>query len=140
MILFLYLKEISTSVFQDAFVSILGDGVIELARELNQLGQRGKSLGLTEDEIAFYDALADNGSTGDMIGDEKLRTIAQCLVDRVKPNFSIDLTIREKARAQIRAMVKRILREYGYPPNMEKAAAELFIEQAEVLCNECRAD
>lgn len=108
--------------------------LIELARELRKSEQRGESLGLTEDEIAFYDALADNGSAKDMIGDEKLRTIAQLLVERVKSSVSIDWTLRENARAQIRVMVKRILRQYGYPPDLQKAATELVIEQAEVLC------
>ena len=110
--------------------------LIELARELRKSEQRGDSLGLTEDEVAFYDALADNGSAKDMIGDEKLRTIAQLLVDRVKRSVSIDWTLRENARAQIRVMVKRILRQYGYPPDLQKAATELVIEQAEVLCKE----
>ena len=110
--------------------------LIELARELRKSEQRGYSLGLTEDEVAFYDALADNGSAKDMIGDEKLRTIAQLLVDRVKRSVSIDWTLRENARAQIRVMVKRILRQYGYPPDLQKAATELVIEQAEVLCKE----
>jgi type I restriction enzyme R subunit len=110
--------------------------LIELARELRKSEQRGDSLGLTDDELAFYDALADNGSAKDMIGDEKLRTIAQLLVDRVKRSVSIDWTLRENARAQIRVMVKRILRQYGYPPDLQKAATELVIEQAEVLCKE----
>ncbi len=110
--------------------------LIELARELRKSEQRGESLGLTEDEVAFYDALADNGSAKDMIGDDKLRIIAQLLVDRVKRSISIDWTLRENARAQIRVMVKRILRQYGYPPDLQKAATELVIEQAEVLCKE----
>ncbi len=110
--------------------------LIELARELRKSEQRGDSLGLTDDELAFYDALADNGSAKDMIGDEKLRTIAQLLVDQVKRSVSIDWTLRENARAQIRVMVKRILRQYGYPPDLQKAATELVIEQAEVLCKE----
>ncbi len=110
--------------------------LIELARELRKSEQRGDRLGLTRDEVAFYDALADNGSARDMIGDEKLRTIAQLLVDRVKRSVSIDWALRENARAQIRVMVKRILRQYGYPPDLQKAATELVIEQAEVLCKE----
>ena len=110
--------------------------LIELARELRESEQRGDSLGLTEEEVAFYDALADNGSVRDMMGDEKLRAIAQLLVDKVKRSVSIDWTLRENARAQIRVMVKRILRQHGYPPDLQKAAAELVIEQAEVLCKE----
>ncbi|PID55869.1 hypothetical protein CSB45_13690 [candidate division KSB3 bacterium] len=114
--------------------------LIELARELHKSEQRGDSLGLTEDEVAFYDALADNGSAREMLGDEKLRTIAQLLVERVKRSVSIDWTLRENARAQIRVMVKRILRQYGYPPDLQKAATELVIEQAEVLCKEWTID
>ena len=93
------------------------------------------SLPLNDDEIAFYDALADNGSAKELMGDEQLRAIAQILVKRVKNSVSIDWTLREKVRAQIRVMVKRILREYGYPPDLQQAATELVIEQAEVLCN-----
>ena len=114
--------------------------LIELAREIRKAEQKGHDLGLSEDEVAFYDALAENGSAKEMIGDEKLRTIAQLLVDRVKQSVSIDWTLRENARAQIRVMVKRILRQYGYPPDLQKAATELVIEQAEVLCKDWSVD
>jgi type I restriction enzyme R subunit len=110
--------------------------LIELAKELRKSENRTLELGLNEDEVAFYDALAENGSARDMIGDEKLRVIAQLLVKQVKRSLSIDWTLRENARAQIRVMVKRILRQYGYPPDLQKAATELVIEQAEVLCRE----
>lgn len=110
--------------------------LIALARELRHSENRGKELGLTDDEVAFYDALAENGSAKELIGDDKLRMIAQLLVERVKRSVSIDWTLRENARAQIRVMVKRILREYGYPPDLQKVATELVIEQAEVLCKE----
>ena len=108
--------------------------LIELARELRESDRRGERLGLNDDEIAFYDALADNGSARELMGDERLRAIAQLLVKRVKNSVSIDWTLREKVRAQIRVMVKRILREYGYPPDLQQAATELVIEQAEALC------
>ena len=110
--------------------------LIELARELRESDRRGERLGLNDDEIAFYDALADNGSARELMGDEQLRTIAQLLVKRVKNSVSIDWTLREQVRAQIRVMVKRILREYGYPPDLQQAATELVIEQAEALCGE----
>lgn len=113
--------------------------LIELARELRESKRRGERLGLNDDEIAFYDALADNGSARELMGDEQLRAIAQILVRRVKNSVSIDWTLREKVRAQIRVMVKRILREYGYPPDLQQAATELVIEQAEVLCSEWAA-
>ena len=89
---------------------------------------------LHDDEIAFYDALADNGSARALMGDEQLCAIARILVKRVKNSVSIDWTLREQVRAQIRVMVKRILREYGYPPDLQQAATELVIEQAEALC------
>ena len=108
--------------------------LIELARELRESDRRGERLGLNDDEIAFYDALADNGSARTLMGDERLRAIARILVRRVKNNVSIDWTLREQVRAQIRVMVRRILREYGYPPDLQQAATELVIEQAEVLC------
>ena len=113
--------------------------LIELARELRESGRRGERLGLSDDEIAFYDALADNGSARELMGDEPLRAIARLLVKRVKNSVSIDWTLRENVRAQIRVMVKRILREYGYPPDLQQAATELVIEQAEVLCSEWSA-
>ena len=109
--------------------------LIELARELRESDRRGERLGLSDDEIAFYDALADNGSARALMGDEQLCAIAQILVKRVKNSVSIDWTLREQVRAQIRVMVKRILREYGYPPDLQQAATELVVEQAEVLCN-----
>ena len=114
--------------------------LIELARDMRESNRRGENLGLNDDEIAFYDALADNGSARELMGDEQLRTIAQLLVKRVKNSVSIDWTLREKVRAQIRVMVKRILREYGYPPDLQQAATELVIEQAEVLCREWSGD
>ena len=110
--------------------------LIELARDMRESNRRGENLGLNDDEIAFYDALADNGSARELLGDEQLRAIAQLLVKRVKNSVSIDWTLREKVRAQIRVKVKRILREYGYPPDLRQAATELVIEQAEVLCRE----
>ena len=110
--------------------------LIELARELRESDRRGERLGLNDDEIAFYDALADNGSARALMGDERLRAIARILVRRVKNNVSIDWTLREQVRAQIRVMVRRILREYGYPPDLQQAATELVIEQAEALCGE----
>jgi type I restriction enzyme R subunit len=109
--------------------------LIDLANEIKQARNRGDELGLNDDELAFYDALTDNKSARDVMGDEKLCIIAQELLDKVKQNVSIDWAMRENARAQIRVMVKRILRKYGYPPDMAKKATELVMEQTEVLCN-----
>jgi type I restriction enzyme R subunit len=108
--------------------------LIELAKEIRESQQRGAKLKLTDDEVAFYDALADNGSAVKVMGDDKLKFLAQELVLRVRQSVSIDWTLRENARAQIRVLVKRILRHYGYPPDMEKKATELVLEQAETLC------
>ena len=108
--------------------------LIRLAKELREAGKRGETLGLNEDEVAFYDALADNGSATQVMGDEKLKMLAMELVLRVRQSVTIDWTLRENARAQIRVLVKRILRQFGYPPDMEKKATELVLEQAEVLC------
>ncbi|MBN4079621.1 type I restriction endonuclease subunit R [bacterium AH-315-C08] len=110
--------------------------LIRIAKDLRDAQKRGESMGLNDDEVAFYDALADNGSARDVMGDEKLRFLSQELVQKVRKSVSIDWTLRENARAQIRIMVKRILRQYGYPPDMEKKATELVLEQAEVLCKE----
>jgi type I restriction enzyme, R subunit len=110
--------------------------LIRLARELREAGRRGEKLGLNEDEVAFFDALADNGSARQVMGDEKLRMLAMELVLRVRQSVTIDWQLRENARAQIRVLVKRILRQFGYPPDMEKRATELVLEQAEVLCKE----
>ena len=110
--------------------------LIQIAKDLRDAQKRGESMGLNDDEVAFYDALADNGSARDVMGDEKLRFLSQELVQKVKKSVSIDWTLRENARAQIRIMVKHILRQYGYPPDMEEKATELVLEQAEVLCKE----
>jgi len=108
--------------------------LIELAKQIREAQNRGAKLKLTEDEVAFYDALADNGSATKVMGDDQLKFLAQELVLRVRQSVSIDWTLRENARAQIRVLVKRILRHYGYPPDMEKKATELVLEQAETLC------
>jgi len=110
--------------------------LIELAKEMRDAQKRGEKLGLTDDEVAFYDALGVNDSAVQVLGDEKLKLIAQELVDTVKRSVSVDWTKRENARAQIRVMVKRILRKHGYPPNKQAKATELVLEQATVLCKE----
>jgi len=110
--------------------------LIRLAKDITKAQSRGQEMGLSDDEVAFYDALADNESARDVMGDEKLRFLAQELVGRVRQSVSIDWQIRENARAQIRVLVKRILRKHGYPPDMQQRATELVLEQTEVLCKE----
>ena len=110
--------------------------LIALAKDLREAGRRGEVLGLTEDEVAFYDALEVNDSAVKVLGDEILRIIAQELVRTVRGNLKIDWTVRENVRAEMRVMIKRILRRYGYPPDKQARATELVLEQAEVLCQE----
>lgn len=98
------------------------------------INSRGEKLGLTEDEIAFYDALEVNDSAVKVLGDETLRIIAQELVKAVRSSITIDWTVRENVRAQMRVIIKRILRKYGYPPDKQARATELVLEQAEALC------
>ncbi len=110
--------------------------LIDIAHEIQLARARGEDLRLNDDELAFYDALSQNHTAVEVMGDQQLCIIAQELLDKVKQNVSIDWALRENARAQIRVMVKRILRKYGYPPDLERKATELVLEQTEVLCNE----
>ncbi|MCF7707501.1 MAG: type I restriction endonuclease subunit R [Verrucomicrobia bacterium] len=113
--------------------------LIKLAKEIREAQRRGDDLGMTDDEIAFYDALEVNDSAVKVLGDETLKTIAHELVEAVRRSVSIDWTVRENARAQIRVIVKRILRKYGYPPDKQEKATQTVLEQAEVLCKEWTA-
>lgn len=113
--------------------------LIELAKEMRQAQGRGDDLGLSDEELAFYDALEVNDSAVEVLGDETLRTIAVELVKTVQQNVSIDWTIKESTRANIRRIVKRILRRHGYPPNKQEKAAETVLEQAAVLCKDWAA-
>jgi len=110
--------------------------LIALAREMRQAGERGEELGLTEDEVAFYDALETNDSAVKVLGDATLRTIARELVAAVRANVTVDWTVRENVRAHLRVLVKRILRKYGYPPDKQEKATQTVLEQAEVICEE----
>ncbi|GAB6277733.1 MAG: hypothetical protein SAMD01599839_22730 [Rectinema sp.] len=110
--------------------------LITLAREMRESAGRGEKLGLTEDEVAFYDALGANDSAVAVLGDATLRRIAQELVKAVRNSITIDWAIRENVRARMRVIIKRILRKYGYPPDRQEKATELVLEQAEVICRE----
>jgi len=107
--------------------------LIGLAREMREAQARGEALGLTDDELAFYDALETNDSAVKVLGDDTLRTIARELVKTVRANVTIDWTVRENVRAHLRVLVKRLLRKHGYPPDKEEKATRLVLEQAEVL-------
>lgn len=107
--------------------------LIDLAKQMREAGARGEQLGLSDDELAFYDALEANDSAVKVLGDDTLKTIARELVATVRKNVTIDWTIRDNVRAQLRVYVKRILRKYGYPPDMQEKATQTVLEQAEVL-------
>ena len=107
--------------------------LIRLAREMREANARGEQLGLSEDELAFYDALETNDSAVQVLGDETLRDIARELVDTVRRNVTIDWTLRENVRANLRRLVRRILRKHGYPPDKQEKATRTVLEQAEVL-------
>jgi type I restriction enzyme R subunit len=107
--------------------------LIQLAKDMRQASQRGEALGLTDDEVAFYDALETNDSAVKVLGDEALRAIARELVATVRANVTIDWTVRENVRAQLRVLVKRILRKHGYPPDKQEKATQTVLEQAELL-------
>ena len=108
--------------------------LIQLAREMREAGQRGEEMGLSDDELAFYDALEVNDSAVKILGDDTLREIARELVKSVKANLSIDWNLKESARAKLRVIVKRILRKYGYPPDKTETATNTVLEQTELLC------
>ncbi len=107
--------------------------LIHLAQAMREANARGEVLGLSEDELAFYDALETNDSAVQVLGDATLRAIAQELVRTVRANVTIDWTLRENVRAQLRVLVKRILRKHGYPPDKQEQATHTVLEQAEVL-------
>ena len=107
--------------------------LIGLAKQMREAAGRGEQLKLSEDEVAFYDALEVNDSAVKVLGDETLRTIARELVETVRKNTTIDWTVRENVRAHLRVLVKRILRKYGYPPDKQEKATITVLEQAEVL-------
>ena len=107
--------------------------LISLAREIREASARGEALGLSDDELAFYDALGVNESAVQVLGDDKLCDIARELVTTVRANITIDWTLRENVRAKMRVFVKRVLRKYGYPPDKKESATRTVLEQAELL-------
>lgn len=110
--------------------------LIKLAKGMREAGKRGEKLSLSDDELAFYDALEVNDSAVKVLGDETLRTIARELVKTVRNNVTIDWTLKETVQARLRVMVKRILRKYSYPPDKQKKATETVLEQATLLCRD----
>jgi type I restriction enzyme R subunit len=110
--------------------------LIELAKEMREARRRGEELHLSEEELAFYDALEVNDSAVKVLGDETLRTIARELVDTIRKNVTIDWTLRESVQARLRVMVKRVLKKYGYPPDKQKKATDTVLEQASLICKD----
>lgn len=110
--------------------------LIDIARKIRDSEKEAEELGLSPDEVAFYDALAASGSARDVMGDDQLRKLAAILVQRVRANVSVDWTLRLDAQARLRVEVKRLLREYGYPPDQEKTATDLVLEQATLFGEE----
>ena len=108
--------------------------LVRLAKEMREATNRGQDLGLNDDEMAFYDALAMNESAVKAMGSDELKVIAAELVTQVRKSVTIDWTVRESARARIRVMVRRILRKYGYPPDLQEEATRTVLEQAELMC------
>ena len=107
--------------------------LIALAKELRDADRRGEELGLSDEELAFYDALAANESAVELLGDQELLFIARELVETVKRNATIDWTVKESVRANLRRMVRRILRKHGYPPDLQEQATITVLEQAALL-------
>ena len=100
---------------------------------MREASARGDVLGLSDDELAFYDALGVNDSAVQVLGDQTLRDIARELVETVRSNVTIDWKLRENVRANLRRLVKRVLRTHGYPPDKQESATQTVLEQAEVL-------
>ena len=110
--------------------------LIKLAKDIRESNKRGDELSLSEDELAFYDALSNNESAKEVLGDKQLALIAAEVFKSIKGNATIDWTLKESVRARLRRDVKRILNRYGYPPDMQKLATEIVLKQAELIANE----
>ncbi len=110
--------------------------LIQLAKDIRAARQRGEEQGLSDEEIAFYDALAENESAIQMMGDDKLKLIAHELLVSLRENVSVDWAHRDSARARMRVLVKRILRKYGYPPDLQDVAVQTVLQQAEALLSD----
>ena len=112
------------------------DELIKLSKEIVNMDSEAKTLGLTEFEYAFYTAVANNDSARELMQKDKLRELAVILTERVKKNASIDWTIKESVKAKLKVIIKRTLRQFGYPPDMQKLATETVLKQAEMIADE----
>jgi len=111
------------------------DELIKLSKEIQQMDKEPNEMGLTDFEYSFYTALADNESAIQVMEKEKLRELAIVLFDRVRKNATIDWTIKESVKSKLRVIVKRTLRRFGYPPDMQALATETVLEQAELIAD-----
>lgn len=113
--------------------------LIELAKQISEAEKRGESTGLTSNELAFYDALADNEAAREIMGEDILKQIARDLTQSIKNNISVDWAIRESVQAKMKMTVKRLLKKYGYPPDKTAKAVDVVMEQTKLMCqNETR--
>lgn len=135
---FLEMLEATMKQYENRAVStaMAMQALVEMAKDLREAAEKGRQLGLTEAEQAFYDALGTNESAVQAMGDEKLRQIAREIVVAVRGNISIDWAVKESVRAQMRATVKRILRKHGYPPDRQESTTETVLEQAKLVCRD----
>jgi type I restriction enzyme R subunit len=110
--------------------------LLVLAKKIREDRERGNELGLSSAEVAFYDALADNGSARDLLGEPILTEMARELARIIRANATIDWNLRESVRARLRSLVRRLLRKYKYPPDAQEKATEIVLKQAELLAEE----
>ncbi|MSQ23084.1 MAG: DUF3387 domain-containing protein [Chloroflexi bacterium] len=110
--------------------------LIQLAKDMSEADRRGEQFGLNSEEVAFYNALETNNSAVEVLGEPTLKLIARELAETIKKNAKLDWTLRENVRAQMRVYVRRILRKYGYPPDLQEKATQTVLEQAEVLAQQ----
>lgn len=116
------------------------DELINLSKEIVNMDTEAESMGLSDFEYAFYTAVADNESARQLMQQDMLRELAVKLTERVKQNASIDWTIKESVRAKLKVIIKRTLRQYGYPPDMQKLATDTVLHQAEMIATELTND
>ena len=110
--------------------------LISLSKDIHKMDEEPREMGLSDFEYAFYSAIANNDSAKEVMQKEKLRELAVVLTEQVKANTSIDWTIKESVRAKLKVIVKRTLRRFGYPPDMQKLATETVLKQAEMIAEE----
>ena len=110
--------------------------LIALSKDITAMDDEARAMGLTDFEYAFYTAVADNESARELMQQDKLRELAVVLTETIRNNASIDWTIRESVKAKLKVSVKRLLRKFGYPPDMQMLATETVLKQAEMIADE----